>query len=76
MTRYGKLINNKLVYSPLRICDEDKQIFNPTITQLSMLGYKPIIEINKIEQVEGYYINEEITEDDSSIIINYQLIEL
>ena len=65
--RYGKLENNKLIYSPNPITIDGKRIYNPSAEMLTELGYKPIVN-SEYPQDEKHY-KQEYNETETEIRI-------
>lgn len=75
--QYGKLTNGTLeTFKGKSIRHNGRIYVNPTEETLKELGYKPVIETEPPEIMEGYYISVVYTEDDDNIYVGYEQIEI
>lgn len=65
--KFGKLINDYLVYAQTTIMYNDTIVSNPTDEQYKKCGYKEVVDDKKIGDVITY------TEDDTTITINHSI---
>lgn len=51
---YGKFVDNKLVYAPLKIQIDETVVYNPSGETLVNLGFKPLVYTVAPEAPDGY----------------------
>ena len=51
---YGKFVDNKLVYAPLKIQIDEMIVYNPNSDMLTHLGFKPLVYTVAPEAPDGY----------------------
>lgn len=66
--QYAKVVNGALQYAPRKIKEGDTTTYNPTAAMLAERGFKPIVDEERPEVEEGYYLAPVYTETENSII--------
>ena len=76
--KYGKLIDNELVFSPKKvqtvIDEETYNVYNPTAELLVEQGWFPIITSEPGEPVEGYHYEAHYEEQGNQIVEVWELV--
>lgn len=73
---YAKLINNYPSYAPRRMIIGDKWVYNPTLEQLTELGYLPVVESEPPVTDEQHYAVPHWTEQDGEIVQSWTVEEI
>lgn len=75
--RFAKLEDSGLVFAPKKVHWRNKWVFNPSEAKLRELGYKEVVygEYNITEVPEGKHIEESFIEDETTITIEYILVD-
>ena len=75
--RFAKLEDGGLVFAPKKVLWHNKWVFNPSEKKLRELGYKEVVmeEYTIIEVPEGKHVEESYIEDETTITIEYILVD-
>lgn len=75
--RFAKLEDGGLVFAPKKVLWHNKWVFNPSEAKLRELGYKEVVagEFISGPLPEGKHVEESYIEDETTIIIEYILVD-
>ena len=75
--RFAKIEDGALVFAPKKVLWHNKWVFNPSEKKLRELGYKEVVagEFPSGEIPEGKHIEESYVEDETTITIEYILVD-
>ena len=73
---YAKLVEGVLVEAPKVLFDSRRTYSNPLPETLVKFGYKPVAEQEKPEDKEGFYQVSHYEENDSTITLVWEYIEI
>ena len=74
--KYGKIENGALVYAPNKLVIGTEQIFNAPAEIYKEQGYLPIVNTEPPEEEEGFYYSPYYVEADSSIVQQWEKVEV
>lgn len=73
---YAKLVEGGLVEAPKVLFDSRRTYSNPLPETLVAFGYKPVVEQERPEDKEGFYQVSHYEENDSTITLVWEYIEI
>lgn len=66
--KYAKIFDGDIYYAPNKIRIGSATIYNPTVEQLTMQGFKPVEESVQPTIEDGYHLEVAYSETESSIV--------
>lgn len=73
---YAKLVEGVLTEAPKVLFDSKRTYSNPLPETLVAFGYKPVVEQEKPEDKEGFYQVSHYEENDSTITLVWEYVEI